>query len=200
MGYTPPPEFEAPGFLQRLRDRDRDAVARVVHEFLPQILRAARGAGLDETAADDVTQQTFLTFIETLPRFEGRSHVRTWLFGILYHKLREARRAFQRDERHDDIEGVLEHRFDERGMWQTPPRQAEDDLWDQQIRRHLEECLETVPERHRLAFVLKEVEGLATSEICHVLELTVTNLGVILYRARNRLRECLEGRGFAEGS
>jgi len=200
MGYTPPPEFETPDFLQRLRDRERDAIARVVHEYLPQILRAARGAGLDETAADDVTQQTFLTFIETLPRFEGRSHVRTWLFGILYHKLREARRAFQREERHDDIDGVLEHRFDERGMWQTPPRQAEDDLWDQQIRRHLEECLETVPERHRLAFVLKEIEGLATSEICHVLELTVTNLGVILYRARNRLRECLEGRGFAEGS
>jgi len=199
MAYVSPPEFATPEFLARLQRRDREAVGQVVHEFLPQILRAARGAGLDDAAADDVTQQTFLTFIETLPRFEGRSQVRTWLFGILYHKLREARRGFQRDARHDDIDDVLEQRFDDRGMWQTPPRQADGDAWDEQIRRHLEECLETVPERHRLAFVLREVEGLATDEICNALEVTTTNLGVILYRARNRLRECLEERGFAEG-
>ena len=199
MPHTPPPEFSTPEFLARLQRRDREAVGAVVHAYLPQILRAARGAGLDDAAADDVTQQVFLTFIETLPRFEGRSQVRTWLFGILYHKLREARRGFQRDARHDDIDDVLEQRFDDRGMWQTPPRKTDGDLWDDQIRRHLEECLETVPERHRLAFVLREVEGLATGEICNVLEVTGTNLGVILYRARNRLRECLEDRGFAEG-
>ena len=138
MAYTPPPQFATPEFLTRLQRQDREAVQQVVHEFLPQILRAARGAGLDEHEADDVTQQTFLTFIETLPRFEGRSQVRTWLFGIFYHKLREARRGFQKQERHDDIDDVLESRFDDRGMWQTPPREADDDLWDQQIRRRLE--------------------------------------------------------------
>jgi len=198
MAYVPPPEFGTPEFLTSLQAQDRDAIQKVVHEFLPQILRAARGAGLQETEADDVTQQVFLTFIETLPRFEGRSHVRTWLFGILYHKLRETRRGFQKRDKHDDIEDVVEKRFDRHGMWQNPPRESDDDLWDRQIRQHLEECLETVPERHRLAFVLKEVEGLATKEICNALEVTGTNLGVILYRARNRLRECLEGRGFAE--
>jgi RNA polymerase sigma-70 factor (ECF subfamily) len=198
MARSASPALETPEFLARLRARDEEAIGEVVHAYLPQILRAARGAGLDDTAADDVTQQVFLTFIETLPRFEGRSQVRTWLFGILYHKLREARRGFQRDQRHDDIDDVLEDRFDDRGMWQRPPRTADDDLWDRQIRQHLEECLETVPERHRLAFVLREIEGLATAEICNVLEVTGTNLGVILYRARNRLRECLEDRGFAE--
>ncbi|MEZ4386910.1 MAG: sigma-70 family RNA polymerase sigma factor [Candidatus Krumholzibacteriia bacterium] len=198
MSYVAPAEFGTPAFLTRLQAQDRDAIQQVVHEFLPQILRAARGAGLSEHEADDVTQQTFLTFIEGLPRFEGRSQVRTWLFGILYHKLREARRGFQKQNRHDDIDQVLESRFDARGMWQSPPREADHDLWDQQIRDHLEECLQTLPERHRLAFLLKEVEGLATHEICNALEVTATNLGVILYRARNRLRECLEGRGFAE--
>jgi RNA polymerase sigma-70 factor, ECF subfamily len=197
MGHSPPPVCESPQFLARLQRRERDAVRQVVETLMPQVLRAARGSGLAAEEADDVTQQTFLTFIETLPRFEGRSQVRTWLFGILYHKLREARRAFQRDEHHDDIDEVLESRFDRRGMWQSPPRQADDELWDRQIRRHLEDCLETVPERHRLAFVLKEVEGLATAEICNVMEITATNLGVVLYRARNRLRECLEGRGLA---
>jgi len=198
MAYTPPAEFGTPEFLARLQRQDRDAIQKVVHEFMPQILRAAMGAGLEEHEADDVTQQTFLTFIETLPRFEGRSQVRTWIFGILYHKLREARRGFQKQDKQDDIDDVLETRFNASGMWQTPPREADDDLWDTQIRRHLEECLETVPERHRLAFVLKEVEGMQGKEICNVLDVSTTNLGVILYRARNRLRECLEGRGFEE--
>lgn len=198
MPPAPPPDFGTPEFLARLQRQDRGAVQQVVHEYMPQILRAARGAGLQEHEADDVTQLTFLTFIETLPRFEGRSTVRTWLFGILYHKLREARRSFQKQDQHDDIDDVLESRFDDRGMWQNPPRQADDDVWDQQIRRHLEECLDTVPERHRLAFVLREVEGLATGEICNILEVTDTNLGVIMYRARNRLRECLEDKGFAD--
>ena len=47
-----------------------------------------------------------------------------------------------------------------------------------------------------MAFVLREIEGLATPEICKILEVTRTNLGVMLYRVRNRLRECLEAKGF----
>ena len=60
--------------------------------ILPQIVRAARGAGFAPQLAEDVAQDTFVTFIETAPRFEGRSHVRTWLFGILYKKIAAARR------------------------------------------------------------------------------------------------------------
>ena len=68
-----------------------------VETYLPQILRAARGAGLGPQDAEDVTQSTFATFIEKAPHFEGRSRVRTWLFGILYKKIAETRRVRQRD-------------------------------------------------------------------------------------------------------
>ena len=90
--------------------------------YLAQILRAARGAGLDPQQAEDVTQATFTTFVEVAPRFEGRSSVRTWLFGILYKKIAEARRARQRARQMDEIDEAFERRFDASGNWSTPPQ------------------------------------------------------------------------------
>ncbi len=76
-----------------------------------------------------------------------------------------------------------------------PPRPADGHVWDMQVRDGIEGCLEKVPSQQRLAFTLREVQGLATEEICKILEVTRTNLGVLLYRVRNRLRECLEAKG-----
>ena len=59
----------------------------------------------------------------------------------------------------------------------------------------IEGCMELLPDAQRFAFVLREVEELSTGEICKILGVTRTNLGVMLYRARNRLRECLESKG-----
>lgn len=176
----------------RIRDRDPDALTAVVDAYLDQILRAARGAGLNPLQAEEATQNTFATFIETAPRFEGRSHVRTWIFGIFYRKIQEARRGFAKDRRFDDIDEVFEDRFDASGGWSQPPRGPEDALFAKEARRGIDECLETVPDRQRLAFVLREVEGLSTKEICKALDVSDTNLGVMMFRVRNRLRNCLE--------
>ncbi len=160
-----------------------------------------RGAGFlhcelaTQDRADDVAQSTFTTFIETAQRFEGRSHVRTWLFGILYKKVAEARRAVGRDLQTDDIDQVVEQRFKTGGSWMQPPRPIDEQLYDTEVRQGIEECLEAVPSQQRMAFILREVQGLATEEICKILEVTRTNFGVLLYRARNRLRECLEAKG-----
>lgn len=178
----------------RIRNRDRQALAAVVDAYLDQIVRAARGAGLNQQQAEDVAQDTFATFIESAPRFEGRSHVRTWVFGILYRKLQEARRGFAKDRRMDDIDDVFESRFDADGGWSEPPRGPADTLFAKEARREIGDCLEAVPENQRLAFVFREVEGLSTKEICKILEVSTTNLGVMLYRVRNRLRVCLENK------
>jgi len=191
-------DFADPAFAARVRTREPEALAAVVHAYLPQVLRAARGAGLRPEEAQDTAQATFVTFVEVAPRFEGRSHVRTWLFGILYRKIAEARREAARDRRHeqlDDIDQVMASRFDARGSWARPPRSAEGLLLGKEVQGELEECLDQAPTPQRLAFVLREVEGLGTAEICNILEVTVTNLGVMLYRVRNRLRECLEAKG-----
>jgi len=187
--------IDAPDLPARIRARDRAALEAVVRTYLGQIVRAARGAGFTGPQADEVAQETFTTFLETAPRFEGRSHVRTWLFGILYRKIAEARRALGRERMTDDIDAVMEDRFDDRGRWRQPPRPADDLVYAREVREGLEACLEEAPLPQRMAFVLREVEGLATPEICKILDVTSTNLGVMFYRVRNRLRTCLEARG-----
>ena len=184
-----------PGLAAHLRAGDREAIGAVVSAYLGQVLRAARGAGLDPHAAEDVTQATFVTFIERAPSFEGRSHVRTWLFGILYRKVAEARRAGGREQQVDDLEDVIEWRFDAKGSWIHPPRPADEQLHGSEVAHHIGECLEGVPTKQRIAFVLRETEGLGTDELCKILDVSRTNLGVLLHRARNRLRECLEAKG-----
>lgn len=180
----------------KVRAGDREAFATVVHTYLPQILRAARGAGLAPEDAEDVAQSTFETFMEVAHRFEGRSQVRTFLFGILYKKVAEARRKSGKAQRFDSIDDVVEGRFDANGGWQRPPRPIDLQLQDAEARDSIEDCLEGVPMQQRMAFVLREVEGLDSAEICKILDVSRTNLGVLMYRARNRLRECLEEKGF----
>ncbi len=192
---TAPQAVDDPDLPARIRAGDRSAIQAVVETYLPQILRAARGAGLDASRAEDVTQATFTTFIEAAPRFEGRSSVRTWLFGILYNKIAEARRGRDRDRQMDDIDEVFERRFDATGKWSAPPLPVDIDLHNKDVQREIFACLDAAPVRQSLAFVLREVEELSTDEICKILGLTRTNLGVMLYRVRNRVRECLEAKG-----
>ena len=189
------PSLDDPRLPERVRARDAATLRAIVHAYLPQIVRTGRGAGLDPHQAEDLAQETFVTFFETASRFEGRSHVRTWVFGIFYRKLAETRRAFAKDRQFDGIDGVFEGRFAPDGRWSRPPAPADELLRRGEARRHIDDCLSQTPEKQRLAFHLREVEGLPSDEICKILEVSRTNLGVMLFRARNRLRECLETKG-----
>lgn len=190
-----PDTFLDPAFPARIRACEPRALEATVKAYLSHILRAARGAGLNEEQARDSTQEVFKTFIETAERFEGRSHIRTWLFGILYHKISEARRNIAKKESNEDIDDMLEKRFDEKGMWSRPPVEADSATWRREIAKHIEDCMEPLPETQRLSFHLREVEDCDSEEICKILDVSRTNLGVLLYRARNSLRECLEEKG-----
>ncbi len=197
---TSPIVLNDPELHSRIQTGEPQALRAVVHAYLGQILRAARGAGLSPEQAEEVAQETFTTFIQKSKNFEGRSHVRTWLFGILYKKITEARRHLQRTAPLEEIDEVVEKRFDSMGSWVHPPRPVDERLYSAEIGDLIEDCLEVVPDQQRMAFVLREVEGFATEELCKILGVTRTNLGVILYRVRNRLRECLGSKGIAEGA
>lgn len=188
-------ELDDPGLAARVRAREPAALKVVVQSYLSQIVRAAHGAGLNPSAAEDVAQATFATFIETASRFEGRSHVRTWLFGILFRKLSEFRRGTARDRAMDPIDDVVERRFDADGSWSQPRPSADARVYAREIRERLAPCLDELSASQREAFLLKEVQGFASPEICKILDVSATNLGVMLFRARNRLRECLAAAG-----
>jgi RNA polymerase sigma-70 factor (ECF subfamily) len=192
-------DLAGPEFLARLKHRDDATLRQLVHRYLPQLLRAARGAGLRAENADDVVQNVFLTFLERLDDFEGRSHVRTWLFGILYRKISEMRREVQKAEAAEDITEVLEHRFKSNGMWSQPPRATDLPAYEAEVREHLADCLDGISTDQRLAFILREVEDLDAAEICRAMDVSRSNLGVLLFRGRNLLRECLEKRNVTRG-
>ena len=187
-------KYNTPDFLTLLKCRDESAMQEFMTAHLPQIFRAARGAGLNEQNAEDVSQNTFITFIEKIGEFEGRSNVRTWLFGILYHKISETRRSSLREGQSDDIDDIMESRFKTNGFWASPPQDADKNTFNREIRVHLEECLDGVTTEQRMAFLLREVEEMDSDEICQTMKLSRSNLGVVLFRGRNKLRECLEHR------
>jgi RNA polymerase sigma-70 factor (ECF subfamily) len=183
-------------FLDRLRRRDPEALAEAVRDHARPLFRAAKALGFVHQEAEDLVQDVFTTFLERLDSFEGRSQLRTWLFGILHRKAMERRRAAVIDDRTDPIDQVFESRFDARGKWSNPPADLERLMLSKEIGELIRGCMDGLPVNQRQAFVLREVEGLETPDICKILAVSVTNFGVLMHRARARLRECLEAKAW----
>lgn len=181
--------------VEGIQKRDPQAIRSVVHLYLEQLLRTARAAGFDRSDAEDVVQEVFAVFISKAEEFQGRAKIRTWLFGILYRKMSEAWRKKRRDAQLEDIDEVMRQRFSPEGKWLRPPASAEEQFFRSEVRRWLGECLDEVPDQQRMAFILREAHGFASEEVRKILDVSSTHLSVLIYRARNRLRECLESRG-----
>jgi RNA polymerase sigma-70 factor (ECF subfamily) len=157
-------------------------------------------------AAENVVQETFLAALKSQASFSGRSSERTWLVGILKHKIIDQFRKHSRETAVEDIDTVTpeeDELFDERGKWKVGPQ-----LWraspdaaveTAQLWSVLEACMEALPERLAAVFSLREMDELDTQEICKILQVTPTNVGVMIHRARLRLRGCLEQGGYGAG-
>jgi RNA polymerase sigma-70 factor, ECF subfamily len=183
-------------FLARLRQRDPGTLKAVADEHARPLYRAARAMGFPAEQAEDLVQDVFVTFMETLDRFEGRSQTRTWLFGILHHKALERRRDLAADARNDPIDEGFEAQFDGRGRWRSMPQGPERLAASAELARAIRDCLEGLSGLQRQAFVLRDGQQLETDELCNILGCTVTHLGVLLHRARTRLRACLQSKGW----
>lgn len=184
-------------FIDQLKNRDQQAVEIVVRNYTETLYRGALGLGFDLVTAEELVQSVWVTFFDVVQNFEGRSHVRTFIFGILYNKALEMRRENKKIENTDSIEEVMETRFDSYGHWSKPPVDPEQFLVASQTMVLIQKCIDGLPINQRMAFCLKEIDGHGSSDICNILGVTVTNLGVLLYRAKNRLRECIESKSKA---
>lgn len=170
------------------------------------LLRVARLQLRDTAAAEDVVQDTLVAALAARDGFTGKSTVKTWLTGILKHKIVDAIRRKQRDPVPASTlvdEGDLEDfdaLFTEGGAWASPPSEwgdPERTASRQEFMGILDFCLEKLPPNTARVFMMREVLELTTDEICKELAITANNLWVILYRARMSLRECLETNWFA---
>ncbi|MBW2735058.1 MAG: sigma-70 family RNA polymerase sigma factor [Deltaproteobacteria bacterium] len=158
----------------------------------------------DAHQAENVVQEALLAALEGQGRFSGRSTERTWLVGILKHKVldifRRGRRAGEVEDIETAADQALDDAFDGRGHWVSGPArwsQPDKAMESRQFLQVLTLCLEGLTQVQAQAFTLREMDGLQTEEICKVLGVSTTHLGVLLHRARGRLRSCLEGRWFA---
>jgi RNA polymerase sigma-70 factor (ECF subfamily) len=163
----------------------------------------------DRDAAEDVVQETLLAALTAHASFSGKSTLKTWLTGILKHKIVDAIRRRQREpivmasfEEEIDLDD-FDALFKRNGGWDTPPADWGDPeaaLDRREFFDIVDFCLEKLPANTGRVFMMREVMELETDEICKELRITANNLWVILYRARVSLRLCLEQNWFAAGA
>jgi RNA polymerase sigma-70 factor (ECF subfamily) len=157
----------------------------------------------DSQQAEDVVQDTLLAALRSRDRFSGKSSERTWLVGILKHKIVDRVRENQRAAVTTDTDApeswTAEH-FDRRGVWHHKPkswgRAPEADLEQKEFWTVFHRCMSELPQRLAKAFFLRDVDHLNSDEVCDVMGISATNLWTILHRARLHLRRCLEVRWF----
>ncbi len=170
------------------------------------LLRVATLQLRDSDLAEDIVQDTLLAALQGATGFSGRSSLKTWLTGILKHKIVDAIRRKSREPVFAALEDEcqlddLDALFDESGHWDNPPAEwgdPESSLSRQQFFDIVQFCLDRLPPNTARVFMMREVLELSSSEICKELTITSTNLWVILYRARVALRQCLEQNWFGQ--
>jgi RNA polymerase sigma-70 factor (ECF subfamily) len=189
-----------------LRRGDQAAFAELVDGWGPAMLRLARLHVPSHAVAEEVVQETWLAVLRGLPRFEGRSSLRTWVFSILVNLARtrgqRERRvlpfAALRDRFHEPA--VAPERFQGRGgerpgWWAAPPGRWADPyerLETQAVHSALQAAIAALPPRQREVLVLRDVLGLDAEEACSVVGVSDGNHRVLLHRARAKVRSALE--------
>lgn len=178
--------------------------ARWVDEHGDVLFRYALARVRDRHLAEDLVQEALVSALGSANSYRGGSSERTWLVGVLKHKVLDHFRKAGRERASDTLdEQGLDDYFDDRGRWKVHPAKWTVDpheaLKQEDFRIVIERCLEETPARLARAFVLREVDELEGDEICKLLGITATNLWVMLHRARLRLRQCLDQNWFGAG-
>lgn len=184
-----------------------DEIQAVLATLRPQLLRFARLQLRAEDVAEDAVQEALLAAHAGAAGFTGAAAVKTWVFSILRNKIidelrRRAREGNVRDFATAADEGEdFDELFDRRGHWAESPSpwaDPEASLESQQFWTVFEACLNGVAAKPGRVFMMREILGLETEEICKELGITSSNCWVLLHRARLGLRECLSLRWFGE--
>jgi RNA polymerase sigma-70 factor (ECF subfamily) len=198
------PNLESPAFLQRLLKQDQGAFHLLVKHFHPRLLGFATSM-TGETLAEEIVQDAWVAIWRGLPGFEGRSALKTWLYTIVRN---ECTTRFRKDSRmqlvsiddehcEDGIDEWFATQFIADGHWQagipewgmdTPELLLEEE--------HLRECLEKNIARlqalQRSVFRMRDMDQLPLEEICNILDMTNSNVRVLLHRARLKLQQVID--------
>jgi len=185
-----------PALVERCRQGDPQAFARLVAIHEGMVLNLAARLLGDREEAKDIAQDVFLQVYRTLPRFEGRSTVRTWIYRIVVNQCCNRQRWWRRRRRAaacplDEITSA-----DEARMSAVSPAEGPFERLDRRERaRVMERALRALSFDHRAVLLLREVEGLSCEEIAATLALPIGTVKSRLARGRDGLRRALASRG-----
>ena len=190
--------------LTALRAGDHGAFSALVRRYHRRMLIVARAIA-GEAWAEEVTQEAWVSIFRALPAFEGRSSLQTWMFTIVRN---EARTRLSKESRFVQMDAgaasqlpdSLEHlqeRFREDGHWQDPPAAWHIDspaslLEEQQLRRCIHHTLTLLSADQRAVFTLRDLQQMAMEDICNILDLSHSNVRVLLHRARLTLMQVID--------
>ncbi|MGE5179663.1 MAG: RNA polymerase sigma factor [Bacteroidota bacterium] len=189
--------------LEKLRAGDESAFAALVDGLNCRLQALASTFTSSPALAEDIVQETWLAVIRGLDGFEGRSTLRTWIFSILVHRartlaVREARRP-EAPARGGSGSGGGEWDVGRGrvGLWETAPEPwtLEDPADIYQSGETLEivqAALAALPEAQRQVVLLRDVEDVPARDVCNILDVTETNMRVLLHRGRARIRKALD--------
>ncbi len=203
-----PPELEQTGstraskadmaLVARLLDGDEAVFAQLVRTHQRLFLHIARGLAGSDAVAEEIVQETWLAILESLPRFEGRSSLRTWMSRILVYRGRQRANRERRNvplsalAREDEEGQVDPSRFDADGHWTRPPASwgssPEKVVMDREVRSLVDEAVKTLPENQRLVISMRDIAHLSPEEVCEALGISEANQRVLLHRARTKVR------------
>lgn len=179
-------------------------------ELRRQMLKFATLQLNNPDLAEDAVQEALIGAMKNASSFARKAAFKTWVFAILKnkiadtlrqrHRLVEANRLLNSEEEEEDFDEL----FNRRGFWQPDEHpqawgNPEAAVHDQHFWRVFEACLEHLPAQQARVFMMREFIEMESQEICVAADISTSNLNVMLYRARLRLRECLENRWFLKG-
>jgi len=197
------------GLLLRLRLREEQAFEELVTQQHGLLIRIAMRYVPSREVAEEVVQETWMTVLTNIDRFEGRSPLRAWICGILIHKakdrgVREKRYApfsafaFDGDHHGDSIDpSRFQWNGDCSGHWSFSRRLYDDRtpeklLLSKQALNGMQRAIDALPLNLKEVLILRDVDGMETRKVCEKLNISKTNLYVRLHRARERMRGAVE--------
>ncbi len=186
--------FNDPTIVDQLKAQDHAAFSQLVSSYHAKLVSFAR-AMIGVALAEEVVQEAWCSAYKALPSFEGRSAIKTWLITIVSN---QAKTRLKKEARELSLEELEQHSalddsaFNSRGHWRTPMKRWHMDspdklLEESQLRHCIEYTLSILPPMQNSVFVLRELEHQDLSDICNILQLSDSNVRVLLHRARLKL-------------
>lgn len=183
--------------IDQLLAGDEKIFRRVFEQHYPLMNNIARAIA-GEAIADEVIQEAWVSALRALPKFEGRSSFKVWLMRIVSN---EAKSRLRKESRMVSLDNMQDNwstdpRFDERSHWVNPTVQWEGETPEELLSvADLQDCIDKnfkkLPENQKVALYMRGTEGLSMDELCNLLEVTPSNVRVLLHRARDKILQVI---------